>query len=122
KGKDFLFLDGDDSSVSEILSNANTEELKNIIGTHQYVFIDEAQRIPHIGLKLKILVDQIKDVQVIVSGSSALDINRLTQEPLTGTKFEYHLYPISWHELEQHLGYIKAQQQLELRLLYGIYP
>jgi predicted AAA+ superfamily ATPase len=80
------------------------------------------QRIPDIGLKLKIIVDQIKDVQVIVSGSSAFDINNLTQEPLTGRKFEYHLYPISWNEFENSVGYIKAQQQLELRLLYGMYP
>jgi predicted AAA+ superfamily ATPase len=80
------------------------------------------QRIPNIGLKLKIIIDQIKDVQVIVSGSSAFDINNLTQEPLTGRKFEYHLYPISWSEFENSVGYMKAQQQLELRLLYGMYP
>jgi len=118
----YLFLDGDDNTVVEILSNANTETLKSIIGKYKYVFIDEAQRIPNIGLKLKIMVDQLKDVQVIVSGSSAFDINNATQEPLTGRKFEYHLFPISWNEFENNVGYIKAQQQLELRLLYGMYP
>ena len=122
EGTPFLFLDGDDSVVVETLSNANTETLKNIIGDYKYVFIDEVQRIPNIGLKLKIIVDQIKDVQVIVSGSSAFDINHVTQEPLTGRKFEYHLYPVSWNEFEKNVGYIKAQQQLELRLLYGMYP
>lgn len=118
----FLFLDGDDSVVANTLANANTEILKSIIGSYKYVFIDEVQRIPNIGLKLKIIVDQIKNVQVIVSGSSAFDINHVTQEPLTGRKFEYHLYPISWNEFEANVGYIKAQQQLELRLLYGMYP
>jgi predicted AAA+ superfamily ATPase len=118
----YLFLDGDDSTTVDILANANTETLKSIIGNYKYVFIDEVQRITNIGLKLKIMVDQIKDVQVIVSGSSALDINQLTQEPLTGRKFEYHLFPISWSEFENNVGYIKAQQQLELRLLYGMYP
>ena len=118
----FLFLDGDDAVVSDTLANANTETLKNIIGNYKYVFIDEGQRIPNIGLKLKIIVDQIKNVQVIVSGSFAFDINHLTQEPLTGRKFEYHLYPISWNEFESNVGFIKAQQQLELRLLYGMYP
>jgi predicted AAA+ superfamily ATPase len=118
----YLFLDGDDNTVAETLSNANTETLKSIIGNYKYVFIDEVQRIPNIGLKLKIIVDQIKDVQVIVSGSSAFDINNLTQEPLTGRKFEYQLFPISWNEFEQNVGYIKAQQQLDLRLLYGMYP
>jgi uncharacterized protein len=122
KDKDYLFLDGDDDSVSERLSTANTENLRSIIGIYKYVFIDEVQRIPNIGLKLKIIVDQIKGVQVIVSGSSAFEINHTTQEPLTGRKFEYQMFPISWSEFEQGVGYIKAQQQLELRLLYGMYP
>jgi predicted AAA+ superfamily ATPase len=80
------------------------------------------QRIPNIGLKLKIIVDQIKDVQVIVSGSSSLDINNVTQEPLTGRKFEFHMFPVSWKEFENSVGYMTAQQQLEIRLLYGMYP
>ena len=119
---DYLFLDGDDNTVAETLSNANTENLKSIIGNYKYVFIDEVQRIPNIGLKLKIMVDQIKDVQVIVSGSSAFDINNETQEPLTGRKFEFQMFPVSWNEFEKNVGYMKAQQQLELRLLYGMYP
>ena len=65
KDKKFLFLDGDDATVVEILSNANTETLRSIISDYKYVFIDEAQRIPHIGLKLKIIVDQIKEVHLI---------------------------------------------------------
>lgn len=120
--KDYLFLDGDDQSVADLISNANTEQLRSIIGNHSYVFIDEVQRIPNIGLKLKIIVDQIKGVQVIVSGSSAFDINHVTQEPLTGRKFEYHMLPVSWNEFERHLGYVKAYQQLELRMIYGMYP
>lgn len=120
--KSYLFLDGDDHSVSDLLFNANTEQLRSIIGNYKYIFIDEAQRIPNIGLKLKIMVDQIKDVQVIVSGSSAFDINNMTQEPLTGRKFEYQLFPVSWNEFEKNAGYVKAHQQLELRMLYGMYP
>ena len=122
KQSQYLFLDGDDSTVVETLANANTENLKSIIGSYKYVFIDEVQRIPNIGLKLKIMVDQIKDVQVIVSGSSAFDINNVTQEPLTGRKFEFQMFPVSWIEFERNVGFMKAQQQLELRLLYGMYP
>ncbi|GIJ94541.1 ATP-binding protein [Capnocytophaga stomatis] len=120
--KNYLFLNGDDSEIVEILSNANTETLRNIIANYEYVFIDEAQRIPNIGLKIKIISDLFKNVQVLVSGSSVLDINAMTQEPLTGRKFEYNLLPISWNEFEKHVGYITAQQQLELRLVYGMYP
>lgn len=120
--KDYLFLDGDDQSVVDLLSTSNTEQLKSIIGAKQYVFIDEVQRISNIGLKLKIMVDQFKDLQVIVSGSSAFDINNITQEPLTGRKFEYQMFPVSWSEFEANVGYVKAHQQLELRMLYGMYP
>jgi predicted AAA+ superfamily ATPase len=120
--RDFLFLDGDDHSICDMLSNANTEQLRSIIGTYKYLFIDEVQRIPNIGLKLKIMVDQIKDVQVIVSGSSVFDINNITQEPLTGRKFEYQMFPVSWTEFTNNFNYLKANQQLELRMIYGMYP
>ena len=119
---EYLFLDGDDNTISESLSIANTETLKNIIGDYKYVFIDEVQRIPNIGLKLKIMVDQIKTAQIIVSGSSAFDINNLTQEPLTGRKFEFQMFPLTWTEFQTKLGFMKAKQQLNLRLVFGMYP
>lgn len=121
-GSDYLFLNGDDSTVQTKLNDANTFNLKQIIGRHKIVFIDEAQRIVNIGISSKIITDQFKDVQLIVSGSSALEINNKTQEPLTGRKLEYHLYPISWEEFEKHNGYLAAEQQLEHRLVFGMYP
>jgi predicted AAA+ superfamily ATPase len=32
------------------------------------------------------------------------------------------MFPVSWNEFENSVGYMKAQQQLEIRLLYGMYP
>lgn len=61
-------------------------------------------------------------MQLLVSGSSAFELNNQTQEPLTGRKWEYQLYPISWNEFEQHAGFLKAEQQLEMRIIYGMYP
>ncbi len=122
KGKEHLFLDGDDPAIRELLKQINTAKLKNVIGKNTIVYIDEAQRIEGIGLTLKIITDQFKHVQLLVSGSSALEINNQTQEPLTGRKFEYHLYPISWGEFEESVGYIEASQQLESRLIFGMYP
>ncbi len=122
KNKPYLFLDGDDPKVRELLTNANTELLKTILGKNESVFIDEAQRIPNIGLTLKIITDQFKNVQLFVSGSSALDLNSTINEPLTGRKWDFQLFPISWQELENHLGYVAAVQQLETRILYGMYP
>jgi predicted AAA+ superfamily ATPase len=122
ENKEHLFLDGDDPTVRNILTNPNTEQLKSILANNKIVFIDEAQRIENIGLTLKIITDQFKDIQILVSGSSAFEINNKLNEPLTGRKWEYQLFPISWNELENYLGYLKSEQQLELRLLYGMYP
>lgn len=120
--KEFLFLNGDDPTVRKILTNPNLEQIKNIIGNFKIVFIDEAQRIDNIGITLKLITDQLKTIQLLVSGSSAFELNNQTQEPLTGRKWEYNLYPISWPEFESNVGYLKAEQQLELRVIYGMYP
>ena len=117
-----LLLDGDDRVTRESLNEPSTEQIKNIIGGHKIVFIDEVQRINNIGLTAKIIVDKFKDVQLIMNGSSALDIKNQLSESLTGRKWEYLMYPVTWNELELTDGYIKSLQQLELRLIYGMYP
>ncbi len=122
EGKDYLFLDADDPTVRSLLSNPNTEQLRTIIGNYKTVFIDEAQRIPGIGLTLKIIIDQFKDVRLFVSGSSSFDLGNLLNEPLTGRKWEYQMFPVSWEEYENTIGFVKSEQQLENRLLYGFYP
>ena len=73
-GKEFLFLDADDPTVRALLSSANTEQLRTLLGTHKLIFLDEAQRIPGIGITLKIITDQFKDVQLLVIGSSSFDL------------------------------------------------
>lgn len=120
--REYLFLNGDDPSVRTMLTDANTEQIRRLLGEHRIVFLDEAQRIPGIGLTLKIITDQFKDVQLLVSGSSSFDMTQEVNEPLTGRKWEYTLFPVSWQEFEDHVGYLQAEQQLETRLLYGSYP
>lgn len=122
KQKDFLFLDGDDFSVQQQLSEPNTNYLKRLIGDKRIVFIDEAQRIKHIGITSKIIIDQFKDVQLILSGSSAFELNNEINEPLTGRKWEYNMYPISFEELEKTIGFLEVSSQLEQRIIYGMYP
>jgi predicted AAA+ superfamily ATPase len=120
--KEFLFLNGDDPEIRDLLEDAGISKLKAIIGKHSNVFIDEAQRIKDVGLIAKMITDQFTEVQLILSGSSALEISQSTQEPLTGRKYEYHLFPISWEEFEDYVGYVEASAQLEERLVYGMYP
>lgn len=120
--KDFLFLDGDDPVVHEALHRAGASKLRALIGEHSIVFIDEAQRIRDVGLIAKIITDQFKDVQLIISGSSALELNQSTQEPLTGRKVEFPMFPISWEEFEDHVGVLEGMAQLEERIVFGMYP
>jgi len=118
----FLFLDADDPEVRSLLTNPNTEQIRSLIGRSKIIFIDEAQRITNIGLTLKIIVDRFNDVQLFVSGSSSFDLNNALNEPLTGRAWNYQLFPITWEEYENKLGYLDAKRQLENRLLYGFYP
>lgn len=122
ESKDYLFLDGDDPKTRTLLTEPTTEQIRAIIGNYKYVFIDEAQRIEGIGLTMKIITDQFKNVQLFASGSSSFDLSNKINEPLTGRKWEYQLFPISWEEYESHHGFLYAEQSLENRLLYGFYP
>jgi predicted AAA+ superfamily ATPase len=122
KKENTLFFDGDDSLTRTLLNNPSFEVLKSLIGDHRVIFIDEAQRIENIGLTSKMIVDRMKDKQLIISGSSSFEITNSINESLTGRKWEYILYPINWFELEKTYGYFKALQQLDLRLIYGMYP
>ena len=79
KHKKYLFLNGDDPTVRKLLAQPNLEQLRNIIGNHSVVFIDEAQRIEGIGITLKLITDQFENVQLLVSGSSAFELNNQTQ-------------------------------------------
>lgn len=118
----FLFLNCDDPFVRDQLHNMNTAQLRQLIGSNEVVFIDEAQRVKNIGITLKLITDELKNVVLLVSGSSALEIANEINEPLTGRKWEYMLYPISWQEFNSHVGYVTAMQQLEQRMIFGMYP
>ncbi|MBW6482482.1 MAG: ATP-binding protein [Vicingaceae bacterium] len=122
KEGNYLFINGDDAEDRVLLENAGKTKLEQIIGTNKTVFIDEAQRIKDIGLILKIIHDQIKGVLLIASGSSAFDLANEVNEPLTGRKWEFTMFPLSWNELNQHFGYFQQLKNLEQYLIYGLYP
>lgn len=118
----YLFVNGDDAEVRAQFENAGEKKLRQIIGKETTVFIDEAQRIPDIGLIAKIIHDRMSHVRLIISGSSALEISNAMNEPLTGRKWEHYLFPVSWQELVDHVGFLEAKTQLNTRLIYGMYP
>lgn len=117
-----LWLNGDDIQTRTSLSNINSSQIKAIIGNHKVIFIDEAQRIENIGLTLKIMVDNYPEIQVIATGSSAFELANRINEPLTGRKFEYFLYPLSFKELTDHSNFLEEKTLLNNRLVFGSYP
>jgi predicted AAA+ superfamily ATPase len=121
-GSKYLYLNGDDADVREILSNTSSTKLSTIVGKNTIVFIDEAQRIPNIGLTLKIFTDQLKNIQVIATGSSAFELSSQVNEPLTGRKYEFMLYPLSFGEMVEYHGLLKEKRLIEQRMIYGYYP
>ncbi|MCG8328706.1 MAG: ATP-binding protein [Chitinophagales bacterium] len=121
-GVDYKFFDGDDPVTRSSLDTPNTEQIRTLLENKKIVFIDEAQRINNIGLTMKIIVDQFKDIQLWISGSSSFSLFNELNEPLTGRKWEYEMFPISWEEFEDYKGHLIAERQLEDRLRFGMYP
>ncbi len=96
-----LTVNGDQSQFLDILSSRDLNKIKSLVEGYELLFIDEAQRIPEIGLTLKIILDNLPFMKVIVTGSSSLDLASKISEPLTGRVWTYHLYPISFLELSK---------------------
>lgn len=117
-----LFFNGDDADVRMLFNSPTKIRLENFIGNKKIVVVDEAQRIKDIGIVAKIIVDQIKTVQLIVSGSSSLELANEINEPLTGRRFDYFLYPLSVSELIDYNGLLDETRNLNHRLVYGTYP
>jgi predicted AAA+ superfamily ATPase len=122
KKEKVLFLNCDDINIKKSLEKQNFTDLQRIIGNNEMVIIDEAQRVRDIGLTLKIIIDQFSLKQLLVSGSSAFELSNTLNEPLTGRKFEYQLYPFSLKELVDHFGYLTEKSNLKYRLIFGMYP
>jgi predicted AAA+ superfamily ATPase len=120
--KEHLYLNGDNSDVREILTDTTATELKKVIGDKTIIFIDEAQRIPNIGLTIKLFTDQIRHVQVIATGSSAFELSSQINEPLTGRKYEFRLYPLSFGEMVKHTSFLEEKRLIEYRMAFGYYP
>jgi len=117
-----LWLDAENADVPILLKNINHIRLKQLVGAHKIVVIDEAQKIEAIGSVLKLFADYLKEVQVIVSGSSAFELRNSLNEPLTGRKYEWNLYPLSFQEMTEHTDLLQEIRNLPQRLLYGYYP
>jgi predicted AAA+ superfamily ATPase len=119
---DLLWLNADETHVRQRLEVHNIEALKAVVGSYKLLIIDEVQRIKNAGILLKLLTDNFKDVQVVATGSSSLDISASIFEPLTGRHVQFYLYPLGMSELYAGKSVFEVEQQLPFHLVYGCYP
>lgn len=119
---DVLWLNGDDWDVQDLFSTITSTRLRTIIGDNRFVVVDEAQRIPEIGLRLKLITDQVPDVQLIATGSSSFELSSKVSEPLTGRKREFIMCPLSFEEMVNHTQFLDEVRMIPHRMVYGYYP
>lgn len=119
-----LEINADNMPFLEALSSRNLDQLKGLVQGYDLLFIDEAQRVPDIGINIKLLHDHLPQLKIILTGSSTLDLANRVKEPLTGRTWTFHLFPISAEEWAKHRNANDAEvtHQLQEWLLYGMYP
>ena len=117
-----MWLNGDELDIQELFSTISATRLKTIFGNKKTIVIDEAQKIKDVGLRLKLITDQIPEVQLVATGSSAFELANQVNEPLTGRKWEYTMYPISFEEMVNHHGLLEEKRLLPHRMVFGYYP
>ena len=120
--QDVLWLNGDNNDVQTLFTAISAERIHSLMGTKRILVIDEAQRIPNIGVQLKIIIDQLPEVQVIATGSSSFELASKVKEPLTGRKREFKLFPLTFNEMVEHSSLIEELRLIPHRLVYGYYP
>ena len=117
-----LWMNGDDLDIQRLFGDITSTRLRSIIGNNRWLIIDEAQRIRDIGLRLKLVADQMPDVQVIATGSSSFQLAAGVQESLTGRKREFLMLPLSYQEMASHSGLLNEHRMIPHRMVYGFYP
>lgn len=119
---DTLLLQGEDMQIAQILQKRTIANYLQLTAGKKIIIIDEAQTIPDIGKVLKLMIDGVKGITIIVTGSSSFDLVYATGEPLVGRNLVFQLYPIAQAELSAVEDYITTARNLEQRLVYGSYP
>lgn len=119
-GEKILTVHGENLETAEILSSMKQSVLERFTKGYDYLFIDEAQKIPQIGQNLKLLVDTSKDIAVLVTGSSSFSLRQKVGEPLVGRMRQFYLYPFAQMELTENL--LEIKEYLETKLVFGSYP
>ena len=119
---DVVWMNGDDLDIQDLFANLTSTRLRAILGDKKFIVVDEAQRIADVGLRLKLITDQIPEVQVIATGSSSFELASKVNEPLTGRKREFKMFPLTFGEMVRHTQFLDEVRMIPHRMVYGYYP
>jgi len=117
-----LLLNGEDFDTLSIFENHRTNNYLNFLVGVDLLAIDEAQHIPNIGSKIKWILDEVKNIRIVLSGSSYFDLVNQRGEALVEKSAQFYVSPFSQKELSQIETLQQTNQHLESRLIYGSYP
>lgn len=120
--EDVIWMNGDEPDIQDLFQDMTSTRIKTILGNKKILAIDEAQRIPNIGLRLKLITDQIPKVQVIATGSSSFELANKVNESLTGRKREFKMFPLTFGEMAKHTSFLEESRLIPHRMIYGYYP
>lgn len=119
---DVIWMNGDEIDVQALFSQMTSTRIRTILSAHHILVVDEAQRIPDIGLRLKLITDQVPEIQVIATGSSSFELASKVNEPLTGRKREFLMFPVTFGEMVSHTNLIEELRMIPHRMIFGYYP
>lgn len=120
--ENIIWMNGDDIDVQELFRDISSTRLRALLGNKKTLVIDEAQRIPDIGLRIKLITDQVEGVQVIATGSSSFELASKVNESLTGRKREFKMFPLTFSEMVEHTNLLEELRMIPHRMVYGYYP
>lgn len=120
--RDVLWMNGDEPDIQNLFREMTSTRIRAILGQNKLLVVDEAQRIPDVGLRLKLVTDQIPEVQVIATGSSSFELANKVNESLTGRKREFKMFPLTFKEMVNHTNFMEEVRMIPHRMIYGYYP
>ena len=119
---DVTWMNGDDPDIQQLFAQMTSTRLRSLLAGYRILVVDEAQHIPNIGMRLKLITDQVKDVQVVATGSSSFELANKLNEPLTGRKHEFRMFPLTFAEMVHATSFLDELRLLPHRMVYGYYP
>lgn len=115
-------VNADQTKYQEVFSGQDLKKMQDLVEGYELLFIDEGQKIPDLGIHLKILHDEMPSLRIVVTGSSSFDLATKLGEPMTGRKRVFTLFPLSQEEMASLYNPFELKEHLSDFMIFGSYP